>query len=68
MQDKMTRKSQYRFTKGNVIAIYAKTGSVDEGKAVEVIYLDFSEVFDAVSHNIFSDKLIRYGLDRWTTR
>lgn len=63
----MTGKSQYRFTTGNLIIIYAETGSVNEERAVDISYLDFSKVFDTVSHNIFADKLARYGLDRWTT-
>ena len=40
---------------------------VDEGKAVDVVYLDFSKAFDAVSYNTI-DKLTKYGLDKWTVR
>lgn len=40
------------------------TCSVDEGKAVDIIYLDFSEAFDTASLKILSDKPLRYGLDR----
>ena len=39
---------------------------VDEGKAVDVIYLDFSKAFDTVSHNILLKKLAARGLD-WRT-
>ena len=53
----------------NPIPFYNEmTGSVDEGKAVDVIYLDFSEAFDIVSHNILVKKLLKYGLDKQTVR
>ncbi|KAK4816237.1 hypothetical protein QYF61_013645 [Mycteria americana] len=37
---------------------------VDEGKAVDVIYLDFSKAFDTVSHGILLEKLAAHGLGR----
>jgi len=39
---------------------------VDEGKAVDVIYLDFSKAFDTVSHTMLLEKLEAHGLDRCT--
>ncbi|PKU43820.1 rna-directed dna polymerase from mobile element jockey-like [Limosa lapponica baueri] len=36
---------------------------VDEGKAVDVVYLDFSEVFDTVPHSILLEKMTTHGLD-----
>ena len=42
---------------------------MDESKAVDVVYLDFSKAFDSVPHNILMEKLAAHSLDgrmlRW---
>lgn len=67
MKDKMVIGSRWHgFMKRkssvtNLVAFYDKlTSSVDEEKAADVIFLNFSKAFNTFS---LIDKLIKYGLD-----
>ncbi|RMB91831.1 hypothetical protein DUI87_31759 [Hirundo rustica rustica] len=51
----------------NLITFYNQvTHLVDAGKAVDIVYLDFSKAVDTVSRSIFLDKLAARGLDKST--
>ena len=68
-EKKVTRSSQHAFTrrKSCLTTLIAFsdviTGWMDGGKAVDVVYLDFSKAFDTISHNILVMKLRKCGID-----
>ncbi|GAB0184040.1 mitochondrial enolase superfamily member 1 [Grus japonensis] len=71
---RLSRSGPHGFTKGkscltNLIAFYhGMTGWVDEGRAVDVVYLDFSRAFDTICHKSLMGKLRKCGSDEWTVR
>ncbi|KAK4813080.1 hypothetical protein QYF61_007582 [Mycteria americana] len=72
--NQVIRASQHGFRKGrfcltNLISFYDKvTLLVREGKAVNVVYLDFSKAFGTISHSILLEKVAAHGLDGCTVR
>lgn len=59
--------SKGRLCLTNLISFYDWVARlVDEGRAVDVVYLDFSKAFDTVSHRLLLGKLAAHGLDRYT--
>jgi len=66
------RPSQHGFMKGrsclaNLISFYDQVARlVDEGKAVDIVYLDFSKAFDTVPDSTLLEKLAAHGLDGCT--
>ncbi|PKU36582.1 rna-directed dna polymerase from mobile element jockey-like [Limosa lapponica baueri] len=73
-EKKVILRDQHGFTKGkscltNLITFCDEmAGWVDEGRAVDVVYLDFSKAFDTVPCNIVIGKLRKCGLVEWTVR
>jgi len=51
----------------NLISFYDQVAHlVDEGNAIDVVYLDFSKAFDMISHSILLENLAARGLDRYS--
>ncbi|GAB0177573.1 mitochondrial enolase superfamily member 1 [Grus japonensis] len=72
LDNQVIRPSQHRFMKGrscltNLNSFYDKVNhSLEEGKPVDVVYLDFSKAFDTISHSILLEKLAAHSLDGHT--
>ncbi|PKU39482.1 rna-directed dna polymerase from mobile element jockey-like [Limosa lapponica baueri] len=72
MDNQGIRPSQHGFMKGrscltNLTSFYDKmTRLLHEGKAVDIVYLDFRKAFDTIPHRILMEKLAAHGLDECT--
>lgn len=44
------------------------TSWVDEGRAEDVVCLDFDKAFNNISHNIYVMKLRKWGKEEWTVK
>jgi len=71
IQDKAIRHSQHWFMKDrscltNLISYDKVTCLVDEAKAVDVVYVDFSKTYDTIFHGILLEKLVPHGLNGHT--
>ena len=73
-ENKVMKSSQHGFTNEkscltNLEAFYdLMTGWTDEGRAVDIVYLEFSKGFVTVFHNVLVMKLIKCGIDEWLVR
>lgn len=66
----MIRHSQHMFMKGrsfltSLIFYKMMTCVVHEGKAEDIVYLDFCEAFDTVSHTFLLEELTAHSLNGW---
>ena len=75
MEDReVTWENQHGLTKGkscltSLVALYEIfTVSVDNGRATDAFYLDFSKAFDIEPHNILLSEQERHGFNGWTVQ
>ena len=67
-RNKLIRDSQHGFVKGsscltNLTEFFEVTKEVDKGKAVDVVYMDFSKAFDKVPHGRLLQKMQMHGIE-----
>lgn len=43
-------------------------GLIDEGRAMDIVYLVFSKAFNTVSYKMLREELVKYGLNKQTVR
>lgn len=68
MKDKKVISSQKSWLT-NLLTFYDETtGSLDEGRAVDIVYLVFSEAVGTFFHKSLVEKLLEYGLHEQTVR
>ena len=69
--DSQLTKVQHGFSKGkscltNLLETFEDwTRAIDEGYAIDAIYLDYRKAFDTVSHSNWIAKLQEYGIGGW---
>jgi len=69
IQDIQRGFSKGKFCLAKLGAFYGgMTTSADEGRAMDVIYLDFCKALNMTPHNILLSKLEKHGFDGWTVR
>ena len=62
LSDKHFGFGQGRGTENQLVLVYSEEAKwVDEGKVVDMVYLDFSKAFHVVSHLLLPDKLQLLG-------
>ena len=74
MKDEKVRSRQHEFTieESYLTNLFTfcdeMTGLADEGRAVDIVYLDFSKAFDTVSAMNLIEELMMYRLEEQTVR
>lgn len=52
----------------NIISFYEEIiGLVDQGRTLDIVFLDFTKAFYTLSHKIITEKLVKYGLGEQQT-
>lgn len=73
-EKKITKSSQQGFAKrkscltNSIKYCDEMSDLVGEGRAVDIVYWDFSKAYDAFSHKFFVEKQLKYGLGEQTVK